>query len=126
MAYFHRYSAAARCVPPTAAAKYLAREDVCGRQNAVARQRFCPLQRFEFVIFFMGLRGRSGIPAQESSTNAHTGFFLATRRTEPLLSRSPCDLAATACADYRRITPRSSDRASALARRAELDYHGHV
>src|SRR5262249_5801102 len=35
MAYLHRYSAAARCVPPTAAAKYLAREDVCGRQNAV-------------------------------------------------------------------------------------------
>jgi hypothetical protein len=125
MAYFHRYSAAARCVFPCAA-EHFNGEHMLGGQNAVARQDFCPLQRFEFVIFFMGLRGRSGIPAQESSTNSRTGFFLATRRTEPLLSRSPCDLAATACADYRRITPRSSDRASALARRAELDYYGHV
>src|SRR5262245_15682501 len=61
MAYFHRYSAGARCVPPTVAAKYLTREDVCGRQNAVARQRFCPLQGIVFAIFLKEGRPKRSI-----------------------------------------------------------------
>src|SRR5262249_5071193 len=111
IAYFHRYSAGARCVPPTAVAEYLARENVCRRQNAVARQRFCPLQGFEFVDFFRGVRGRSGIPAQKRLTNARAGFFLAAARTKPLLPRSPCDLTAAARAGYCwRIMPKSLHR----------------
>jgi hypothetical protein len=61
MAYFHRYSAGARCVPPTVAAKYLTREDVCGRQNAVARQRFCLLQGIVFAIFLKEGRPKRSI-----------------------------------------------------------------
>jgi hypothetical protein len=83
MADFHRYSAGAGCVPPTAAAKYLAREDVCGRQNAVARQRFCPLQGLELLILFLEFCGRPGIRHQESLSNANAALFPAVRRTEP-------------------------------------------
>jgi hypothetical protein len=77
--YFHRYSAAARCVPPTAAAKYLARDDIGGAMNAVARQHFRPLQGFEFIFFFRRVPGRAGTPAQDSFSNARTGFFLTMR-----------------------------------------------
>jgi len=83
MAYFHRYSAGAGCVPPTATPKYLARDDVCGRQNAVARQRFCPLQGLVFDVLFSEKRGRAGIWAQAGFSNARAGFFLTASRTEP-------------------------------------------
>jgi hypothetical protein len=124
MAYFHRYSAAARCVPPTAAAKYLAREDVCGRQNAVARQRFCPLQRFELVTFFRGVgRTRNGTGRKVSASDlfAVVSLLAAAFRTESLLSRPALNLAATTGASYRRVTPMNS-----IARGLALIYFLHV
>jgi hypothetical protein len=85
MAYFHRYSAGADCMPPIAAAKYLACDDVCGRPNAVARQRFCPLQGLEFVSVFSEFRGRPGVFPQSRLSDAPTALFLisAAVRTEP-------------------------------------------
>jgi hypothetical protein len=111
MAYFHRYSAAARCVPPIAAAKYLAREDLCGRQNAVARQQFCPLQRFELVIFFRGVRRtRNGTGRKVSASDlfAVVSPLAAASRTEPLMSRPALNLAATAWTIHWRVTVRGA------------------
>jgi hypothetical protein len=111
MAYFHRYSAAARCVPPIAAAKYLAREDLCGRQNAVARQQFCPLQRFELVIFFRGVRRtRNGTGRKVSASDlfAVASPLAAASRTEPLMSRPALHLAATAWTIHWRVTVRGA------------------
>jgi hypothetical protein len=36
--------------------EYLDGENESGRENALARQRFCPLQRIGFVVFFWGVR----------------------------------------------------------------------
>jgi hypothetical protein len=85
MAYFHRYSAGTDCMPPTAAAKYLACEDVRGRQNAVAGQRLPPLQDLVSEGGFSEFRWRSGIPAHEGLSNAPTAIFFisAAARTEP-------------------------------------------
>jgi hypothetical protein len=110
MAYFHRYSAGADCMPPTAAAKYLAREDVCGRQNAVARQRFCPLQDFEFVLFFSGGRRKSGGVGRKVSAIDLGGIIclLATSpRAVALTAHLTIDAALTHQTNYRRVAPRS-------------------
>src|SRR5262245_18497265 len=64
-AYFNCHaSAASRRFP--GAIEHLFGEHVRGGQNAVARQRFCPLQRFELVIFLGGFVGRAMVRGEKS------------------------------------------------------------
>src|SRR5262249_50298697 len=73
-------------------------ENVGGGQNRPARQHFCPLQRIDFVILFLAFRGRYGIPAQESLTNAPTTVLA---------------ISTSSRADLRPASRRVYDRASA-------------
>jgi hypothetical protein len=87
------------------AAPHLGSEHVCGRQNAVARQRFCPLQGLELLVFFRGFAGARVSRAQGRLSNAPTADFpiAATIRAEPLLPGTAPNRTATAGADDRRI-----------------------
>jgi hypothetical protein len=81
----------------------------------VARQRFCPLQGIELVVFFWGVRGRAGTAAQERFPNARAGFFLAARGAETLLSRSPRNHATASGATHWRVTSGSIARGLAAS-----------
>jgi hypothetical protein len=48
------------------AIEHLSIEHVRGAENAVARQRFCPLQDLEFVFVFLGLVGRAVVEVEKS------------------------------------------------------------
>jgi hypothetical protein len=111
------------------AGEHLNGENVRRSENAVARQRFGPLQDPEFFIFFWGVRWRAGIPAQEGLSNAFTANFpiAAAIRTEPLLPSAALDFAPTASAGYRRVTSRCflSARFRTIAVESGSDYFGH-
>jgi len=86
-------------------------EHVRRAENAVARQRFCPLQRLEFVVSFRGVRRtRNGAGRKVSASDlfAVVSLLAAAFRTESLLSRPALNLAATARAIHWRVTARSA------------------
>src|SRR5262249_52829439 len=91
-------------------------EDLNGKhflrpENVIARQRFCPLQRFELVIFFrLVRRTRHGTGRKVSASElfALVSLLAAASRTEALLSRPALNLAATARAIHGRVTARGA------------------
>jgi hypothetical protein len=92
------------------AIEHLSVEHMRGRQNAVARQRFCPLQDLEFVFVFLGGRRKSGGVGRKVTASDFGGIIclLATSpRAVALTAHLTIDAALTHRTNYRRVTPRS-------------------
>jgi hypothetical protein len=96
----------------------------------VARQQFCPLQRFEFVSFFRGDRPKRGVWHRKRRKIAPSDglrvvpAFAAAGAAIELAPPAPFNLTTTARARYRRITSWGSLRTIAIESR--LDYFHHV
>src|SRR5205085_7268657 len=92
------------------AIEHLSVEHVRGAENAVARQRFCPLQGIEFVFVFLGGRRKSGGVGRKVSASDLGGIIclLATSpRAVALTAHLTIDAALTHRTNYWRVTPRS-------------------
>src|SRR5262249_22648673 len=128
----HHATAASRGLPM--AIEHLGVEHVRRAENAVARQRFCPLQGIVFVIFLKGGRPKRGICHQRARKIAFSdgsGIVSALPTScaaIDLTATAPINLTAAARARYRRITSFCSLRGcfSTIASESELDYFRHV